>query len=107
MELAINKGIGKSAEFSGLTAQYLFIFAGGLLGLFIVFVVMYLAGISMWTCIIVSVICALILIYGTFYLNKEYGQHGIMKKMAKSNHPRFIINRKSFPRLFTQKKKER
>ena len=107
MELAINKGIGKSAEFSGLTAQYLFIFAGGLLALFILFVVMYLVGIGLWTCIIISVVCALILVYGTFYLNKEYGQHGIMKKMAKSNHPRFVISRKSFPRLFTQKKKER
>ena len=46
MEFSINKGIGKSAEFSGLTAQYLFIFAGGLLGLFIVFVIMYLMGIG-------------------------------------------------------------
>ena len=104
MELTINKGIGKSAEFSGLTAQYLFIFAGGLLALFIVFVVMYLAGIDMWVCIGFSVVCALILIYGTFYLNKTYGTHGIMKKMAKSNHQRYVINRKSFSKLFTSKK---
>ena len=99
MEFSINKGIGKSAEFSGLTAQYLFIFAGGLLSLFIVFVVMYLVGIGLWTCIIVSVVCALILIYGTFYLNKTYGEHGLMKMQAKSNHPRFIINRRSFGSL--------
>lgn len=31
----INKGIGRSVEFKGLKAQYLFIFAGGLLLLFI------------------------------------------------------------------------
>jgi len=104
MEFSINKGIGKSAEFSGLTAQYLFIFAGGLLGLFIVFVVMYLVGINMWTCILFSVVCSLILIYGTFYLNKTYGEHGLMKLQAKSNHPRFIINRRSFFRLFQKKK---
>ena len=30
MEYTINKGIGKSVEFKGLKAQYLFIFAGGL-----------------------------------------------------------------------------
>ncbi len=29
---AINKGIGRTVEFKGLKAQYLFIFAGGLLG---------------------------------------------------------------------------
>ena len=100
MEFSINKGIGRSAEFSGLKAQYLFIFAGGLLGLFIVFVIMYLAGIGMWFCIGFSVVCALILIYGTFYLNKEYGEHGIMKILARRNHPRYVINRKSFKRLF-------
>jgi hypothetical protein len=37
MDYSINKGIGKPAEFKGLKSQYLFIFAGGLLGLFIVF----------------------------------------------------------------------
>ena len=30
----INKGIGHSVEFKGLKAQYLFIFAGGLLVVF-------------------------------------------------------------------------
>ncbi|MBS9767101.1 MAG: DUF4133 domain-containing protein, partial [Flavobacteriaceae bacterium] len=34
-EFQINKGIGRSVEFKGLKAQYLFIFAGGLLGIFI------------------------------------------------------------------------
>ena len=104
MEFSINKGIGKSAELSGLRAQHLFIFAGGLLGLFIVFVVMYLSGIGMWFCIVFSVVCALILVYGTFYLNREFGEHGIMKALARGNHPRYIINRRSFIRLFQTKK---
>ena len=39
MEYNINKGIGKSVEFRGLKSQYLFIFAGGLLA---VFVLLYL-----------------------------------------------------------------
>lgn len=34
-EYPINKGIGASVEFKGLKAQYLFIFAGGLLLLFV------------------------------------------------------------------------
>ena len=32
-EYKINKGIGRTVEFRGLKAQYLFIFAGGLLGI--------------------------------------------------------------------------
>ena len=38
----INKGIGHSVEFKGLKAQYLFIFAGGLLAVFFLVVVLYL-----------------------------------------------------------------
>ena len=41
-EYSINKGIGKPAEFRGLKSQYLFIFSGGLLSVFIVFVIMYM-----------------------------------------------------------------
>jgi len=33
------------------TSHVLFIFAGGLLGVFIVFVVMFMAGINQWVCI--------------------------------------------------------
>ena len=35
MEFELNKGIGKSAEFKGLKAQYLFLFAAGLLAVFV------------------------------------------------------------------------
>ena len=41
-EYSINKGIGRSVEYKGLKAQYLFIFAGGLLAMFVVFVIMYI-----------------------------------------------------------------
>ena len=51
MEYGINKGIGKSVEFRGLKAQYLFIFAGGLLAVFVVFVILYMAGVDQWVCI--------------------------------------------------------
>ena len=38
-EFSINKGIGRTVEYKGLKAQYLFIFAGGLIVDFIVFVI--------------------------------------------------------------------
>ena len=40
----VNKGIGRPVEFKGLKAQYLFLFAGGLLAAFILFVILYMAG---------------------------------------------------------------
>jgi hypothetical protein len=105
-EYGINKGIGKPAEFQGLKAQYLFIFAGGLLGLFVVFVVMYMAGIGQWVCIAFGLGSALILVYGTFYLNSKYGEHGLMKAQARRNYPRYVINRRNIPRLFILNQKE-
>jgi hypothetical protein len=99
-EFNVNRGIGRSAEFQGLKTQYLFIFAGGLLGLFIVFVIMYMVGINQWVCIGFGIVSALILVYGTFYLNGKYGEHGLMKVQAKRSHPRYIINRLRISRLF-------
>ena len=45
-DFEINKGVGREVEFKGLRAQYLFIFAFGLLAVFVVFVIMYTAGIG-------------------------------------------------------------
>ena len=61
-EFNVNKGIGRSPEFKGLKSQYLFIFAGGLLALFVIFVVMYMAGINQWVCIGFGVVSASVLV---------------------------------------------
>lgn len=106
MEYNINKGIGKSVEFKGLKAQYLFIFAGGLLAVFIVFVIMYMAGVDQWICIGFGVIAASALVWLTFNLNAKYGEHGLMKLLAKRQHPHFLINRKNSRRLFQCFKKK-
>lgn len=107
MEYNINKGIGKSVEFKGLKAQYLFIFAGGLLAVFVVFVILYMAGVDQWFCIVFGVIAASALVWLTFNLNAKYGEYGLMKLLAKRQHPRFLINRKNSRRFFhRQKRKE-
>jgi len=106
MEYNINKGIGKSVEFKGLKAQYLFIFAGGLLAVFVVFVIMYMIGIDQWFCIGFGVIAASALVWFTFNLNDKYGEHGLMKVMVVKQHPRYLINRKNSRRLFRRKRKE-
>ena len=101
----INKGVNKPAEFKGLQSQYLFIFAGGLLGSFVLFIVLYLAGVNQWVCIFFGVILALLVIRVTLSLNKKYGQFGLMKLQATKNFPRRIINRRGIPKLFTKKRK--
>ncbi|MCM1107971.1 MAG: DUF4133 domain-containing protein [Clostridium sp.] len=97
----VNKGIGRSPEFKGLKSQYLFIFAGGLLALFVLFVVMYMAGVNQWVCIGFGAVSASALVWGTFRLNSRYGEHGLMKMQARRSHPRYIISRKGFRRLLS------
>lgn len=45
MEYTINKGIGRTVEYKGLKAQYLFIFAGGLIADFVLFIILYMCGV--------------------------------------------------------------
>lgn len=96
MEFAVNKGIGRGAEFKGLTAQYLVIFAGGLLAVFVLFIVLYLMGVAQWFCIVFCLAAALTLVWAVFRLSKRYGKHGLMKRHAARSHPRRVINRKRF-----------
>ncbi|MBP1163463.1 hypothetical protein JOE44_000347 [Chryseobacterium sp. PvR013] len=91
----INKGIGRTVEFKGLKAQYLFIFAGGLLGILLFIMIMYMAGVNTYICLLLGGTTSGLLIWKTFSLNKKYGEHGVMKLGAKKKHPKYIISRKS------------
>ncbi|MFP3591435.1 DUF4133 domain-containing protein [Chryseobacterium sp. SIMBA_038] len=102
----INKGIGRTVEFKGLKAQYLFIFAGGLLGLLIVVMIMYMAGVSTYFCLGLGGISASLLIWQTFSLNRKYGEHGLMKLGANKKHPKYIISRKSIFRYLKSNAKK-
>ena len=107
MEYGINKGIGKSVEFRGLKAQYLFIFAGGLLAVFVVFVILYMAGVNQWVCIAFGVAAASVLVWLTFRLNARYGEHGLMKLGAARMRPRYLLHRRKTARMFKQRKKKK
>ena len=105
-EYPINKGIGRPVEFKGLKAQYLFIFCGGLLALFVLFVILYMVGIDPWICIGFGAASSSLLVWQTFALNARYGEHGLMKLGAARSHPRYLINRRRIPRLFKRQRKD-
>ena len=89
-----------------LKAQYLFIFCGGLLALFVLFIILYMVGIDQWICIGFGVASSSVLVWQTFALNARYGEHGLMKLGATRSHPRYLINRRRITRLFKRKRKE-
>ncbi len=95
----INKGINKSIEFRGLRAQYIWYFAGLVLTLMVVFAVLYIAGAGTIICLAV---CGSTAAFGSIKicaLSKKYGEHGLMKALAKKQVPRVL---KSYGRRFFQ-----
>ena len=91
----INKGVGRTVEFKGLKAQYLFLFAGGLLAVFILVVILYLCGVSQIVCLIMGIVGATLVVWQTFAMNRKYGQYGLMKLGAVRMHPRYLVNRRT------------
>ncbi len=105
-EYPINKGIGRPVEFKGLKAQYLFIFAGGLLAAFVLFVILYMAGAGQWLCIGFGVVFASATVWLTFRLNAKYGEHGLMKLGAARMRPRHVLHRRRVSNLLRRKKRK-
>ena len=104
-EYPVNKGIGRPVEFKGLKAQYLFLFAGGLLAVFILFVILYMAGADQWLCIGFGVTSASAVVWLTFRLNAKYGEYGLMKLGAARMRPRYLLHRRRVSYLLRRKKK--
>lgn len=92
-EYYINKGVGKSAEFKGLRAQYLYIFAGGLLGSFILFVILHTSGTPVMINVFIVLTLTGGLLFKVFGLNRKYGEWGLMKISAAKREPRYLKNK--------------
>lgn len=86
----VNKGINKSIEFKGLRAQYIWYLGSGLLGLLILFAVMYIIGISSIVCIAIVLIAGTTLFIKVYAMSNKYGEHGMMKAAAKRSVPSVI-----------------
>lgn len=86
----VNKGINKSIEFKGLKAQYIWYLGGSTLALLIFFVILYILGVNTFLClgfILMGGTISVIKIYG---MSNKYGEHGMMKKLARHSVPHTI-----------------
>ena len=83
----VNKGINRPIEFKGLKAQYIWWLGGGLVALLILFAILYIAGVNTFVCLIVIVGLATWLFLRVYQLSRKYGEHGMMKVLAKRSIP--------------------
>jgi hypothetical protein len=87
---SINKGVNKSIEFKGLKAQYIWYLAGGLIALLVLFAILYIAGLNPFVCVGIILIAGTFLFTYVYKLSHKYGEHGMMKKIARRNVPSLI-----------------
>lgn len=86
----INKGINRPIEFKGLKAQYIAYLAIGLIGLLILFAILYIIGVNMFVCLALIAVLGTLLFVIVYRLSDTYGQYGLLKKMAKRSIPVFL-----------------
>src|SRR3954468_13018460 len=97
----INKGINKPIEFKGLKAQYIGYLAGGLVGLLLLFAILYISGVNTYVCLATILLLGFVLFTWVYRLSNRYGEHGLMKKMASRQIPKVIRNNSR--KIFYQK----
>jgi len=90
MSYQINKSINRPIEFKGLKAQYIGYLGGGLVGLLVLFAVLYLIGMAVYLCILIIGGLGSALFYKVFDLSHKYGQHGLMKRNARRYLPTYL-----------------
>lgn len=100
----INKGIDKTVEFKGLRAQYLGFLFGGLGVVFLVVVIMFIVGLNPYVTVFFALLAGTGVLMGVFSMNSKYGRHGLLKIIAKSSRPKYIIVRKSIYSIFKNQK---
>ncbi|OJW81823.1 MAG: hypothetical protein BGO69_15085 [Bacteroidetes bacterium 46-16] len=99
----INKGINQSIEFKGLKAQYIWYLGGGIVALLIVFAVMYIIGLPSYICIGVILTSGTLLVIRIYGMSNKYGEHGLMKALARKQVPKVIKSRSR--KVFLKKEK--
>ncbi|MBC9909116.1 DUF4133 domain-containing protein [Chitinophaga varians] len=104
----INKGINRSVEFKGIKAQYIVYLAVGMVGILLLFAIVYLVGINIYCCVTTVLIAGYALFNGVQRYSKKYGENGLVKKAAQIRLPGYVIttSRKLFIQLSVNENEE-
>lgn len=86
----INKGVNKPVVFKGLKAQYIWFMGGAIFMLLILYGVLYFIGMNQYLVIVVVLGIGSVVVLRIYRLNNTYGEHGLMKYMARKRIPRVL-----------------
>lgn len=86
----INKGINKSIEFKGLKAQYIWYLGAGMVGILILFAILYFVGIPSLVCVLIAAILGAGVVAKVYAMSNKFGEYGLMKAIARKQVPNVI-----------------
>lgn len=86
----VNKGINQTIEFKGLKAQYIWYLGGGIIVLLIVFAGLFIIGLPSYLCVGLIGVLGTLLVMKTYALSRKYGEHGMMKALARRQLPKAL-----------------
>ncbi|HLZ88890.1 MAG TPA: DUF4133 domain-containing protein [Puia sp.] len=92
-EFTINKGVNRPLMFRGLKAQYVTYLAFGMLGLLLAFVILHLAGLPTYFCVVTILGAGVLLINRVYTFSRKWGQYGLQKRQAARRLPTAIRSR--------------
>lgn len=85
----INKGVGKSFVFKGLSTTYVFIAIGGIVFCILLYFILGVI-LDTFTCLAIIGAILIAIIGGDYYLNARYGEHGFKHARAKRKTSEWI-----------------
>ena len=87
----IHRGINRPMTFKGLCAQYILYAAALLVSDLVVFVILYISGLSSWICLPLTFATGLGGLAWIYRLSRTYGAFGLLKKRARRRVPGAIV----------------
>jgi hypothetical protein len=86
----IHQAVGRPVTIKGLVGQYILLAAGSLIGDLFLFIVLYICGVPHLFCIALCFALGSVALWGSWTLSRIYGEHGLMKQMARRGLPKSI-----------------
>ncbi|MDF2191364.1 DUF4133 domain-containing protein [Paraflavitalea sp. CAU 1676] len=88
----INKGINRPIEFKGIKAQYISYFAVGLVLILLLFIVLYISGVSIYLTLGITLPVGIAFYLVIQHYSGKYGETGLLKRS---------LQQKSYPKIKT------
>ena len=93
----INKGINRPIEFKGLKAQYIWYLGGGMVLVFLFYMILYTAKVNTFVTLALTGLLGAGLFATVYHLSSTYGEHGLTKALAKGRVPKIIKAKSRLP----------